>query len=320
MRVLIVGTKSKLVINYLNYIVTKNMESREFMGMKLHRIEYICIDEDNLDKAVMLNEKIHTNFKFIKMKFKKQNLLDVIKNYNISHVINFHEVINTTIEEYTKNNFDFVIDLYDACVECNISHLTHISTTLVYGNSRQTFCNEKTHLKPTCDYTDSKINADLFLLSQNKIPTAILRIAEIFGPIYKETLLDKILVSVLEDKDVLIEEEEDFIRSYINVQDCVYFVNSASFNEIKGAYNVCSDLHISAKDMISKLADLFNYQDRVKYVKTKKVTLQYSKVEGSSISNILNYTLTRQVDKFAFFVNELKYEREIHRLARGKFK
>ncbi len=312
MNVLIVGSRSKLVINYLNYIVSKQMEAIDYLGLMLPKVNYICIDEVDKDEEIRLNES-NSNFKYYKLELNKENIDYLIKKYNINRVINFHEVTNTTKEEYTKHNFDFVIDLYHCCEENNVEHITHISSALVYGSSKQVYCTEKSQLKATDDYTDSKINADLFLLSQSNVKTAILRVAEVFGPIYRNTLLDNIIVSILEDKDIIIEEDIDFVRSYIYVQDCIYFVTNSSMNKVNGVYNVCSELHISAKEMIIRMTELFNYTHRIKYVKTKKVSLEKSKVTGNAISELLNYTLTRQRDKFAFFVNEIRYEHLLYK-------
>lgn len=314
MTILVVGTSNKLSINYLNYVVAKQMESLNFDEFVIPKVEYICIDNKIQSKEIQLQEEMHTNFKYYNLEINKENIDNLLTTHNVTHVINFHEVKNTTKEEYTKHNFDFVIDLYESCVEYKVEHLTHISTSNVYGNSKQTYCDESTHLKATCDYTSSKINADLFLLSQNKVKTAILRVCELFGSVKTNNFIDNIITSIYDENEIIINEDNDFIRSYMNVDDCIYFVINASSNKITGAYNVCSDFHLKAKDIINQIVKVFDYKKEVIFTKEQKVILQHCRVDGSKITKLLHYDLTKQKENFDFFLTRILHEYEIHQI------
>lgn len=313
MRVLVLGINSKLAINYLNYLVVKQMEDIDFLGTIIPRVEYFCIDNNELSDDIKLNSEVNTNFKHFKLDLNKENINMIMKKYKIQQVINFHEVVKGTKDEYTLNNYDFVVDLYACCELNKIEHLTHISSATVYGSSRQTFCKENSPLKATCDYTQSKINSDLYLLSKTTVKTVILRVAELFGDVYRESFFDQLLIKIYNGSEITIEEDSDFIRPYIDVEDCIYFVSTSVRNKITGVYNICSDLHVSAKDLISKVTTIFNCSDKVVYTNTSRVKLQYSKVDSSSITKDLNYTLTRQKAKLDFYLNDLLYRYEIYK-------
>lgn len=307
MNILLVGTRTKLAVNYINFMVNKIQDN----------VFYFAIDDHDIDCEVSVNNK---DFIFNKIELNKENINIILKKYNITHVINFYELKEASIDLYTKYNYELVVDLADCAFENNVLHLTHISTTDVYGDSKRIFKQETDRVVATCDYTESKINAELYLLEKAKVKSVVLRISEVYGLIFKDTFIDKMLLNIIEDEDILIDEDSDFIRSYIDVQDCIFFISNSSISLLTGVFNVCSNLHIPAKELIDEIRYGFGYENRVVYTNKKKVLIPNVRVECSAICQALNYTLTRQSSKWYFFVKNVGYANVIARKSHNKTK
>ncbi|MFI3252080.1 MAG: NAD-dependent epimerase/dehydratase family protein [bacterium] len=295
MNYLLVGGSSKLAINYINECVGRST------------INFICIDNVEIDKEITVDQEVNIYFKYIKTELNKENINKIMNEYPIDRVINFHELReygHDTIE-YTKNNYDFVVDLHDCCVKNKVKHFTQISTANVYGNS-STLRVESDPLKMTDDYIVSKINSELYLLNQTDIPAVVLRVSEVFGNVLKDHYLDRIIKNILNDEEIIIKEDSEFIRTYIDVQDCIYFIDTSSRQKIEGAYNVCSNLHLSSKDILDTIINEFNYTKEVVYTNEKPLNLTSVKVESNSISKLLSYSLTRQELKYKYYIERLK--------------
>lgn len=303
MKCLLIGGSSKIAINFINDIVGRSKN------------DYICIDNVDVDKEVRKSPKLKSKIKFFKLDINKENIDKLIKEYAINTVINFHEVKDGQLDKivYTTHNYDFVVDLYDVCKRNGVNRLVHMSTANVYGNSLYSHKIESDSLKSTDEYTVSKINAELYLLKQKEVSVIILRVAEVFGLVLKDSFLDSILRSIVKNETIYIHEDSDFVRSYIDIQDCIYFIDKVCSCNLEGVYNISSNLHLSAKDIISYVTSKFDYTDVV-YTSSKKVAIQSVKVESNSIQTALDYKITQQSDKYHFYIDRMAFRYKIFEL------
>lgn len=300
MKCLLIGGSSKIAINFINDIVGR---SKNF---------YICIDNVDIDKEIRLSSQMKDKFHYFKLDVTKDNISKLVKEYGITTIINFYEVNESNLDKlvYTIHNYDFVVDLHDICKENHVNRLVHMSTANVYGNSLYSHKIETDTLKSTDDYTVSKINSELYLLNQKEVSTIILRVSEVFGLILKDSFLDSILKSILNKETIHIHEDSDFVRSYIDIQDCIYFIDKACSCNLEGVYNISSNLHLSAKDIISYVTNKFEYTDVI-YTSSKKVSIQSVKVESNSIQSALDYKITQQSDKYHFYIDRMAFRYKI---------
>lgn len=300
MNYLIIGGLSKLGLNYINFYSTRV------------NINFICLGEDeSYLKYSSTNPDANKNITYIIEPITINLLENIFKNHNIDKVINFHELEdnNYTKEEYYKTNFEFVVKAYELSCKHNVKHFTHLSTVKVYGNNFS-YSTEQTKCIATCSYTDSKIKADEFL--QTKDNTSILRVCDMFGKIYGDYFIDNIIQSILNDYKIVIHEESDFIRSYIDVLDVVYIFHEITSNNMTGIYNISSDFYINAKGIIDLFKTKFEIEDNdIIYKEDKLVSISCIKSDNSKVTNLLKYKIELQNDKFEFYLNNVLYQKRI---------
>ncbi len=303
MRCLIIGGFTKIGINYMNYYVAKE------------DTDFVCLAEKDFNmKYFSVNPKINKNLILEINKINSQSVEEILSKYKIDKVINFYELENKeyTDEQYDNENYKFVVELYELCEKYNVKHITHISSIDVYGNNFNLFPNEQKKCVQSCGYTNSKIKSDEFLLKQTKVKTAILRISEVFGKVYSDLFLDNILNSLLKDLSVVINEDSDFIRSYIDIEDVNYIINSVTTNEYTGIFNVCSDFYINAKGIITLLSKMFSFkEENVIYTSRCEVKIPCVKADNTLIKRTLDYKIEMQEEKFNFFLSDIAYKKRI---------
>lgn len=303
MNQLIIGGLSKIGINFMNYYISKEQS------------HFFCLcDKKENEKYISINKELNKNYTIIVKDVTLENIEDILSKNDISKVVNFYELEdgNYSKEQYTKSNYDFVVGMYKLCEKYNVKHLTHLSSVKVYGSSFTTYFNERSETKATCDYTHSKIESDNFLLSQTTVKTAIVRIGEVFSHVYGNNFLDNILNSLSKDLDLIVDEESDFIRSYINIYDCEHIIYSISNKSLTGIYNVTSDFFISAKEIITIIQKEFNLEDNnIIYTQKKKVTIPCLKTDNTYTCNTINYSIDMQEEKFKHFLRDIAYRNRL---------
>ncbi len=294
MKILLIGALNKIGINYINYYVS------------MDRKKYICIDNDTtLYNKITIKEELQNNFQFIKKVINKQNIEDILINNNINRIINFYDLKEGRVEDLEEANVNFVKELYDLKLKYNILHLTHLSTVNVYG-SRNFPVKEHDDCLGKSLYLKSKIKSDNFLKSKEGV--SVLRLTEVFGLINSNSYIDKVINSMILNLDLTIEEDSDFIRPYIDIYDCMFFINTISNNKVDGLYNISSDYNLTAKNIITLVSKMFDYDEsRINYSSSVHVEDISIKVDGSIICNTLKYRISDQEEKLLYFLNKLKF-------------
>lgn len=286
-----------LVIGYLNDISIAYLS----VYAKNNKLKFVCIDDKEQNSYINLS---YTNAEYIKDEINKQTIEKLIKERNIEKVINFYELKEEgySLEEYNAINYDFVVDLYNICTKYGVKHFTHMSTALVYKSSYSNFCTEQRDLSITSHYVASKINAELFLLKQNN--TLIFRASESFGVLCNDNLLNNLIKDIIEDKEVIIHEDSDFIRNYTHAKDLSFYVNKMSQHNMCGLYNLSSEYFLTAKQLIKIVVKELNYKKEIKYSSSKKVIVDSIKLDNQKLSKKLSYDLSKQSDKLKYTLRE----------------
>lgn len=298
MKCLIIGIDNKIAVNYLNFLIRKVDDI------------YYCID-NVLPSELLIKDA--SNFIFIEKEINIENIEEVLLKNNIDKVINFFELntLDCNLDEYIKYNYDFIVELYNSCVKYDVDHFVFTTTTDVYGNNN-IHRKETDVLKHTSHYITSKINADLYLQTKNEINISIVRIAEVFGLVHRNSFLDILVQNVLNDEIINVEEDSDFIKSYIDVLDCVYFINQILIKELFGIYNICSNTYLSAKKIIETIEALAKYRSKVNFLATKSVELQFVMPESAKIVTSCKYTVENQEDKLKYYLKNIIHNKKLN--------
>lgn len=292
MNYLIIGRSTDISITFLNFFVIKSLNN------------YFVIDPSEYSDYLKVDTLKMKNLINIKKEINMTNIESILKENKIDAVVNFHELKVGSKEELNKINYEFVVDLYNLLDKYNIEYLLHISTTKVYGNSNYTYRNERDRLISTCDYTESKINSDLFLLEKSNV--GIMRVAEVFGCLHDNNFLNKIIKDALYMEKITIIEEISFIRSYTDVYDIIYFVNHFMSFKITGVYNVASEYFLDAKTLIYRVLDKLGCSKEIDFKENKDVILTSVKECTLKLMTSFDYIIKKQDKKLNFYLDKVR--------------
>lgn len=232
-----------------------------------------------------------------------ENVTKLFKETTFDKVINFYEVKEAnSLEEYNKENYEFVISLHKLCEEYKVKQFIQISTSDVYGTSSVNICNEEKELVSTSHYTTSKINAEKYL--ENKKDVTIIRMCDVFGVRYDNNLLNNFINAYEIKGDLIVREDKDYVRGYLDIKDCVYYLHIL-FDECKyGVFNVSSLYFISATQLVDMMKKELKIRKPIIYTKSKKVVLNSVKLDNEKLVQTTNYQAENQKTKLIYYIKQ----------------
>ena len=324
-KILIIGSNSFAGSDFIDFLLNKNF--KVFGVSRRNEIESYHL-------RYKQNKKLK-NFKFYKINLNsKKNinkLIKIIKNNNISYVVNF--AAQGMVAESWINPEDWYLTnvvsnsiLVKELLKIKIKKYLNFSTPEVYGNTPR-LIKERDVFEPTTPYAISRSAQDLNLLAYYKtynFPVVFTRAANIYGPYQqKYRIIPKIIISILTNKKIPIHGKGDTLRSFIYMPD----VSRALLKILFDKKNAGKTFHISSKKfitileltkMINKLMNVkhknfYHIKERdgkdLKYtLNSDKLRTNYSWSEKTDLKNGIFETINWAEKNIKFFKKaSLKY-------------
>ena len=277
---LITGGCGFIGSNFINYYFPKNKIS------KIVNVDamYYCANETNIDETIRNSNK----YVFVKGNICSSDLIDdVLKEYNITHVIHFaaQSHVQNSFEDsliFTQDNILGTHTLLESCRKYGkIQRFIHVSTDEVYGESMNSVDEkhktEHSILCPTNPYAATKAGAELIAQSYNhsyKMPIIITRGNNVYGPNqYPEKLIPKFIKLLKDGKKVTIQGNGTAVRSFLHAYDtATAFETILEKGNIGEIYNIGCDEKMEysvmdiAKILIKLIKNTDKYDEWIEYI------------------------------------------------------
>jgi dTDP-glucose 4,6-dehydratase len=247
---LVIGSNSFTGINFINYLVEKN-------------IFLIGISRSNQpDKVFFPRDLTKADYKFYKLdiNFNQKKIIKLIQHNKITHIVNFAS--QSMVAESWKNPLDWYqtnvishVSFFEKIKNIkSIKKYVHVTTPEVYGNTKKRI-KENFNFLPSTPYATSRAACDFHLRNlfiNYKFPVVFTRAANVYGPgqqLYR--LIPKTFISALTESKIELHGGGKSTRSFIYIDDVV----DATFKiAIKGkigeVYHISNNETYSIKKII----------------------------------------------------------------------
>ena len=263
MRILVTGGAGFIGSNFVQHLFTKNSS-----------IEIWVVDNlnyrGNLENfpSVIWNSP---RFKFIYGDICNERLMVRLMS-QVDQVVNF--AAWSFVDKSFDNSADFVRSdvegvrcLMEALrVSTSCKKFVHISTSEVYGTALISPMTEDHQLDPCSIYAASKCGGDrlakAYWITHN-LPIVIVRPFNNYGPNqYTENWIPKVITSVLSDSSIPLFGDGSAKRDWLHVKDnCAGICKALSIGKPGEAYNLCTGVATSTRDLMQKICDLLPTYD-----------------------------------------------------------
>jgi UDP-glucose 4-epimerase len=173
--------------------------------------------------------------------------------------------------------------------EFGVSRIIFASTSAVYGDQFAGPVAEDAELSPVSTYARTKIDAENVL--QNKasarLQVVILRIFNVFGESFEDSLVSKLLASS-PAHPVIFRGWDNFVRDYSHVDsvvDAIELSMTAPLDQASSTFNVGSGVPTSNRQLVERLGS-----GRTLQFRTETAAFSYSCADISRARLQLNYT------------------------------
>lgn len=120
-------------------------------------------------------------------------------------------------------NIDSMVSIIDAAARYGVEKVIFTSSASVYGTGHRAPITENATTDGTSAYARSKLQAEQLLRARSDsggVPSVILRIFNVWGPGFDESLVHRLLTSTPENP-VRLSGFDSFVRDYVHVTDVV---------------------------------------------------------------------------------------------------
>jgi nucleoside-diphosphate-sugar epimerase len=261
-------------------------------------IKYVIIvDNNTAARAAVRSKKIRCyNIGINQTSY----LHDIIKNYNITHILNLSA-------SHKLNNINYLVDLknlLDACIECNVQHFHHTYCDATVAYADELLITENTQLTKnnTHSFLHSSILELVLAYYNHGINTTGSIACNLYGQNQSLTqFISKSISNIKNNNKITIYGDGSHLRNWLHVDDysraLISILNS---NEIKGETIVISSNHdisnIEIADMICKnlkvplLTHTRHIEGGIQVDPYKKLYRSYKK------SSLINWTQNIDID------------------------
>jgi len=268
MKILVCGGAGFIGSNFIHYILEKQPH---YEVVNYDKLTYAG-NLDNL-KDIEDNLPFSSRYTFVKGDIcDYQRLCQVIKEYHITHLINFaaethvDRSIHGDCSDFVMTNTFGVLMLLNAVRKFGIEKFVNVSTDEVYGSltlADQNKFIESTSIEPNMPYAAAKAGGDLLCrayYATHKLPVVVTHCSNNYGPYqYPEKLIPISIFRLLKGKPVSLH------GSGVNVRDWIYVRDHCSALDLllqKGqpgqVYNVGVDNEWSNLEIAKLILDLMN--------------------------------------------------------------
>ena len=265
---------------------------------------YYCASEENVIEHI----RCHDRYVLVKGNLCDAELVcDVLKKYNITHVIHFaaQSHVQNSFEDSIKFTHDNIVGthtLLDSCRKYgNIERFIHVSTDEVYGESlnevNEKHKTEQSILCPTNPYAATKAGAELIAQSyahSYKMPIIITRGNNVYGPNqYPEKLIPLFIKLLKEDKKVTIQGKGTSVRAFLHAYDTARAFECILEKGVIGEiYNIGCDPNMEysvmdvAKILIVMIKDTDDYDEWIEYIEDRPYNDQRYYISNQKLKDL----------------------------------
>ena len=304
--------KNIFVTGGLGFIGSNLTELLLNEGYKVIVIDFMGIgsNKKNLKKSKnLIIKKLDINKTAILKNFINKYKPDCIFNLAAETHVD-RSIINP--KPFVNSNFLGTFNLIETLRNLNLKkkfRLIHVSTDEVYGDiSSNKKSTEKDSFNPSSPYASTKAAADLLIKSYirtYKFPCIITNCTNNFGPRqFKEKLIPKIILNILNNKDIPIYGNGKNQREWLYVKDhCKILLNLFKKGKLGESYNIGSgfvknNLYI-AKKILSLTKKKFHIKSKskIKFIRDRKGhDFRYS-LNSNKLNKIYNLNKNQNFEK-----------------------
>lgn len=164
--------------------------------------------------------------------------------------------------EYSRVNALGTAHVMEACRRCGVEKIVYVSTTHVYGKTRNISVTETHRTNPLSLYATSKLAGEVFVEGysvQYGIHAVIARLSNLYGPSFGEdTVLGKAVQQVVTKQPIKLHDLRP-VRDFIYIDDAINALLNLSVHEFEEScliVNVSTGHGISISEAVSYLSDI----------------------------------------------------------------
>jgi UDP-glucose 4,6-dehydratase len=194
---------------------------------------------------------------------------------------------------FTRSNTLGTHTIMEACRECKIPRIIHVSTDEVYGEVIEGKCDETGTLNPTNPYSASKAAAEMIVNGYRhsfKLPVLMVRANNIFGiRQYPEKLIPCTIMSLISGRKIPIHGDGKNIRHFLAAQDfahaLIMLIERGKLNEV---YNIGSPDEFTNINVVKMVCKEFgaDFDSSVKFVANRPFNDRRYAISWEKIANL----------------------------------
>ena len=278
-KIIVTGGSGFIGTNLVNYLINK-----KFFVINLDKLTY---SSNNYNDKIR-NKK---NYKLIKIDINnKKKIIKIIKKFRPLVIFNLaaETHVDRSIDSprnFIKTNINGTFNLLESLrilKKKNIKpKLVHISTDEVYGDVVKGRSNENFQYQPSSPYSASKASADHLVKSYVRtynIEAVISNCCNNYGPYqFPEKLIPKMIVNILNNKELPIYAKGNNSREWIHVMDhCEALFVIYLKGKSGESYNVGTSINLKNIDLVKKILKIcksmsvkIGNKTKIKFVKDR---------------------------------------------------
>lgn len=271
----------------------------------LSSLGYSIIILDNLSNGTLenLSDSInHDNVQFIQgdvLDF--DTCLEVSKDVDaVYHLacLGIRHSLNNPFENH-KVNSEGTLNILEASKRSKVKKVFYISTSEIYGDTKQFPITEEAVPIPKTIYGASKLAGEHYAYSYYKcfgLDTTTVRIFNNYGPRahYEHTsgeVIPRSIVSMLLGKSPIIYGDGSITRDFFYVKDTATVLASLlNKNDISGeTINIGTGIEISMKELVEKLIKLMQVDFQIEYIDSRPADVTRLWVNPNKFIDLTNF-------------------------------
>jgi len=285
MKVLVTGGAGFIGSNIVDELIDKG-----------HQVTVV----DNLSTGK--KENLNDQAKFYQLDIREQELEEVFKENEITHVI--HHAAQIDVQHSIKdplfdaqNNILGTINLLECCIAYNVEKIIYASSAAVYGEPDYLPVDEEHPIKAMSPYGISKHTPEHYIKMYKELYNlkyTIFRYANVYGP-RQDPKGEGGVVSIFVDK--MLAEESPVIfgdgkqtRDFIHVYDIV----KANLLALEKGDNILVNISTENRDSVNDLVDYLNeilpYNLETIYEEARKGDILHSSLANGKAKKLLGWT------------------------------
>jgi UDP-glucose 4-epimerase len=255
---------------------------------------------DNLSTGK--KENLNKNAKFHQLDIRDQELKEIFKENEITHVI--HHAAQIDVQHSIKdplfdvqNNILGTINLLEMSREYGVEKIIYASSAAVYGEPDYLPIDEEHPIKAMSPYGITKHTPEHYIKMYNELydlKYTIFRYANVYGP-RQDSKGEGGVVSIFVDK--MVAEERPVIfgdgkqtRDFIHVYDIV----KANLLALENDENILVNISTESRDSVNDLVDYLNlilpYNLKAIYEEARKGDILHSSLANEKAEELLGWT------------------------------